>query len=74
MEQQIFARWMSGEEVLTACGMALVLIEILIGIVPGDLLCSEQSLPFPSFHPCESTGFSRREYAALVERKGELLL
>ena len=52
---------------ITASAQALVPVEVLISIMPGDLPCPEQFLPFPPVHPCKSGCLPGREYAPLVE-------
>ncbi len=46
----ISERWMSGEELLTASGISDVPVEVLVGVMPGDLPCPEQFLPLPPGH------------------------
>jgi len=60
---------MSGEELQTASGIGDVLIEVLVGITPGDLSCPEQFLPLPPGHPCKSRCFPGGKDAPLVERQ-----
>jgi len=65
----ISERWMSGEELLTASGIGDVPVEILVGVMPGDLPCPEQFLPLPPGHPCKSRRLPGGEDAPLVERQ-----
>ena len=59
---------------LTASGISDVLVEVLIGIVPGDLPCPEQFLPFPPAHLRQRRRLPGGEDAPLVERHGKLPL
>jgi len=65
----ISERWMSGEELLTASGIGDVLVEVIVGVMPGDLPCPEQFLPLPPGHPCKRRCFPGGEDAPLVERQ-----
>ena len=60
---------MSGEELLAASGIGDVPVEVLVGVVPGDLPCPEQFLPLPPGHSRKSRCLPGGEDATLVERQ-----
>ena len=58
----------TARSILSASGIGNVLVKVLLGIVPGNLPCPEQFLPFPPVHPGKSRRLPGREDAPLVER------
>ena len=69
----VAARWMRGEESLTAPGMGEILLQILLVVMTCRLAFPEQFLPFPADQPGQGTGFPGREDAPSVKRQSKFL-
>ncbi len=60
--------------ILSASGIGNVPVEVLIGVMPRNLPCPKEFLPFPPVHLCKSRRLPGREDAPLVERHCKLSL
>jgi len=60
--------------ILSASGIGNVQVEVLIGVMPRNLPCPKEFLPFPPVHLCKSRRLPGREDAPLVERHGKFSL
>jgi len=62
------------KNILSASGIGNVQVEVLIGVMPRNLPCPKEFLPFPPVHPCKIRRLPGREDAPLVERHCKLSL